>query len=212
MKKFYLSVTVTLLFISSAMHAIAQNNTWKTGADLVSNYIWRGQKFGSGPALQPKLEFNSGSFKIGGWGSYCFSQDEAPETDLYMSLNTGSGFSLTCTDYYFPGTPIFNGNSHFFEPMASFEKGKFRILGAYMLGHETSDLYLEAGLSAGSVNLTLGAGEGQYTKNGKFNACNVGIGTTGEIKINDSFSIPLSGTLFLNPSSEQLYIVFSISI
>jgi hypothetical protein len=190
----------------------AQEKSWNTGVDLVSNYIWRGLKFGNGPALQPKLEFNSGNFTIGGWGSYCFSHNEAPETDLYMSIGTNSGFNLTFTDYYFLGTSVFKSSSHYFEPMLSFEKGNFRLMGAYMFGHETSDLYLEAGLAAGPVDLSLGAGEGQYTKNGKFNICNIGLGTSKEIKVTDSFSIPVRGSLILNPSNEQLYIVIGITL
>jgi hypothetical protein len=212
MKKISTFLICLVLVAGSAKKSQAQESSWTAGADLVSNYIWRGLKFGNGPALQPKVEFNSGIFTLGGWGSYCFSNNEAPETDLYMSLSSKSGLSLTFTDYYFPGTSYFKGDAHYFEPMLAFEKGNFKLLGAYMVGHETSDLYLEAGLAAGPVNLTMGAGEGQYSKNGKFNVCNIGIGTSKEIKITDSFSLPVSGSLILNPSSEQLYIVFAVSL
>ncbi len=41
--------------------------------------------------------------------------------------------------------------------------------------------------------------------------CNVGIGTTKEIKITDSFSIPVTGQVIFNPEKEQLYVVVGFS-
>ncbi len=212
MKKIYTIVIGTLLLVNLATLTRAQKNSWSTGVDLVSSYVWRGTKFGSGPALQPTVEFNSGGFSLGAWGSYCFTEDEALETDLYMSLAAQSGLALTLTDYYFPGASWFKGTSHFIEPMISFEKEKFSLLSAYMLNKNVSDLYMEASLSAGPVNLSLGAGDGAYTANGKFNVCNISLGTTKNIKVTELFTLPVSGTLILNPSSEQLYLVFAISL
>ena len=42
----------------------AQDNSEKSnfsvGADFYSNYIWRGSKFGQGPAIQPTVKFVTG--------------------------------------------------------------------------------------------------------------------------------------------------------
>jgi hypothetical protein len=201
-----------LLMIGSFSGVKAQTGSWNTSADLVSSYVWRGTKFGKGPALQPSVEFTKGVFTVGAWGSYCFSEDEAKETDLYLGLTTSSGLGFTLTDYYFPGTKVFSKSSHFLEPAVSFSGGKFSLLATYMIGDGTDDLYFEAGVTAGPVSFSLGAGNGAYTTNGKFNICNAGINTTKEVKITDSFSLPVSGSLILNPSSEQLFIVFGISL
>jgi len=190
----------------------AQESSWTTGVDLVSSYIWRGTKFGSGPAFQPSLEYAKGGFAIGAWGNYCFSDNQALESDLYMSLTSKSGLGITVSDYYFPTAKWFKGSSHYIEPMISFKKEKFSLLAAYMLGDGVKDLYLEAGVTAGPVNLTLGAGDGQYTAGGKFNVCNIGLSTSKEVKITESFSLPVSGSLILNPSSEQFFIVVGISL
>lgn len=216
MKKLRL-LLVFVLAMTLAGNLQAQG--WDTGADFVSSYVWRGTKFGTGPAIQPWAEYSTGGFALGAWGSYGFTDDEAAEADLYVSygldLSEGAALSFTVTDYYFPGTDYFNGDSHFFEPMVGLELGDFSFLAAYMIGSDAtdvSDVYLEAGLNVGKLALSLGAGDGAYTTNGNFNVCNIGVGTSKEIKITDSFSLPVSGTAILNPSSEQFHIVVGISL
>jgi hypothetical protein len=202
---------ILLLFASTGW---AQE--WITGMDIYSSYIWRGSKFGSGPAFQPSVEFSAGSFNLGGWGSVNASTSEAAETDLYAEYSVGLGektsLGLTLTDYYFPGTSWLKKNSHFIEPMVNLGIGSFSLTGAYMMNGGEGDVYLEAGFSAGAVDLFLGSGDGAYTRNRKFNVCNVGITTTKEIKITDSFSLPVSGSVIFNPSTEQAYIVAGISL
>lgn len=191
---------------------------WSTGVDLYSSYVWRGAKFGSGPAMQPFVEFGAGGFAIGAWGSYCFSADEAMEADLYMSygfdLGENSSLSFTLTDYYFPGagSEWFDGDSHFFEPMVNLGLGNFSLTAAYMTGDGVDDTYLEAALTAGAVDIFVGAGNGAYTMDGDFTLCNVGVSTSKEIKLSESFSLPVSGSVILNPSTEQLHIVVGISL
>jgi hypothetical protein len=81
-----------------------------------------------------------------------------------------------------------------------------------MMNDGAGDIYLEAAVAAGPVNLTLGGGDGAYTVDGDFNICNIGVSTSKEIKITDTFSLPVSGAAILNPSSEQFHIVVGISL
>jgi uncharacterized protein (TIGR02001 family) len=187
-----------------------------TGLDIYSSYVWRGTKFGSGPAFQPSMEFSAGGFALGAWGSFNASTDEAAEADLYASygfeLSESSSLSFTVTDYYFPGSPWLEGTSHYIEPMVNLGLGAFSLTGAYMMNDGAGDIYLEAAVTAGPVDITLGGGDGAYTVDGEFNICNIGISTSKEIKITDDFSLPVSGAAILNPSSEQFYIVVGISL
>jgi uncharacterized protein (TIGR02001 family) len=213
MKKNYLITTSFLLVFLFSSNIQAQE--WTTGVDIYSSYIWRGAKFGSGPAFQPSVEYSVGGFAIGAWGSFNASENEAAEADLYASygidLGESSSLTLTFTDYYFPETSWLEGESHFFEPMLSFGIGRFTLTGAYMMNDGEGDTYVEAGYQAGSVDLFLGGGDGAYTVDGEFNLCNIGIGTSKELKITDSFSLPVAGAVILNPSSEQFYITAGIS-
>ncbi|MCG6186495.1 TorF family putative porin [Maribellus maritimus] len=204
------------LFLLMAITPVVKAQEVSTGLDIYSSYVWRGTKFGTGPAFQPYMEFSAGGFAIGAWGSFSAGDVEDAEADLYASygfdLSENSSLSFTLTDYYFPGDLWFEGTSHYIEPMVSLGLGSFSLTGAYMMNDGEGDIYLEAGLTAGPVDLTLGGGDGAYTVDGEFNICNIGISTSKEVKITDSFSLPVSGAAILNPSSEQFYIVVGISL
>ena len=207
------------------------------GLDIYSSYIWRGAKFGSGPAFQPWLEASAGNLAIGAWGSINSSTDEAFEMDLYLSYSFDFGLSIGVTDYYFgytdgdsigvddDGGTVFEqlgyfayDNGHYIEPMISFEAGDLSLTAAYMFapGFDDGDTYLEASYSIKGVSLTVGLGDGAYTATdtdpeGDFNLCNISIGTSKEVKITDSFSLPLSGSVTLNPATEGFFITVGMS-
>lgn len=225
MKKTLLIATSLLLLIAFTPNAKAQE--MDTGLDIYSSYVWRGIKFGTGAAFQPYVEFSAGGFALGAWGSYCVSDDEAGEADLYASygfdLGDNASLSLTVTDYYFPapGVEYFNGDNHYFEPMIGLSAGAFSFTAAYMFydgagtdGDDSGDIYLEAAVTAGPVDISLGGGNGQYSMkdDAGFDICNIGISTSKEVKITDSFSIPLSGAVILNPSYETFHVVVGISL
>lgn len=235
MKKTLLITTSLLLLLAISPFAYAQDeeeSNWDTGLDIYSSYIWRGAKFGSGPAFQPYVSFATGGFEIGGWGSVSASSDEALEMDLYASYSIG-GFSIGLTDYYFGGDWTSYSMNHFLEPSLSFGIGDFSIAGYYMLlpesldenGEEVSfgaegDIYFEAGYSFKHVDLALGAGDGQYTahidddgnyKDG-FNICVISVGTSKDIQITEKFVLPVSGAIILNPTTGGFFITAGISL
>jgi hypothetical protein len=55
-------------------------------------------------------------------------------------------------------------------------------------------------------------GDGWHTSDAEIAVCNLGIGTSKTIKITDSFSIPVTGQVVLNPEKEQLYMVVGFSL
>lgn len=226
MKNYRLLFTVLVaicMFSATTVKAQEEESgpSFSTGADFVSNYIWRGTKFGIGPAIQPSVSFTAGGFEIGAWGSYCFTSFEAAEADLYASYSFPFGLSLGLTDYYYPGLEYFDysdtSGSHAFEINAGFSVKGLSLSANYILNEAGGaasaggDKYFEAGYDFGTFNIFVGAGDGWHTSDGEFNVCNVGVGTSKEIKISDSFSIPISGTVILNPDKEQLYVVVGFS-
>ncbi len=225
MKKTLLIVASLLMLIAFTPNAKAQEMS--TGLDIYSSYVWRGIKFGNGAAFQPSIEFSAGGFALGAWGNYCSSDEEAAEADIYASygfdLGENASLSLTITDYHFPspGTEYFDKANHYLEPMIGIGAGPVSFSAAYMFhdgfgkdGDASGDIYLEAVVTAGPVDLTLAGGNGQYSdkSDSAFDICNIGVSTSKEVKITDSFSLPVSGAVILNPSYETFHVVVGISL
>ena len=217
--KCFSSVIVFMTFINGFSQD-ERDGKFNTGAEICSSYIWRGSKYGTGPAIQPMLEFTAGSFTAGGWGSFDFRGYQ--ETNLYFTFSLPSGFSLGMTDYYSPDLRYFDyskvSGSHAFEINLSFSKNNFNFSANYILneaggvGSLGNDLYFQAGYSFELFSLFVGAGNGWHiyepdTGRNYFNVCNLGFETSRPIKITDTFSIPVTGQLVFNPDKEQMYIV-----
>ncbi len=215
---------ILLLFIP--VSAISQDNSevsnFSAGADFYSNYVWRGSKFGTGPAFQPWVDFTAGGFSIGVWGS--FDALGYTEADPYISYAFPFGLSIGVTDYYYPGLPVFefeatdSTGSHALEINAGFSIGGLGLGANYILneaggaGSAGGDMYFEISYDFPNVSLFVGAGDGWHTSDGKFNICNIGIGTSREIKLSESFSLPVNGQVILNPEQEQFYLVVGFSL
>jgi len=212
---------VSILFLTTIAPEIKAQD-WNVGLDINSSYIWRGSKFGTGPAFQPTIEFIAGDFVIGAWGSINASTDEAAEVDLYLKYGFDFGLTVGLTDYYFPGTEFFDFStetgSHALELNVGYEIGGLSLSANYFIneargvGNTGSDLYFEAKYGFKHVDVFAGAGDGLHTIRGNFCFVNLGISTSKEIKITDTFSLPLNGSLILNPATEQMYIVVGISL
>ena len=220
----FTALVVVLMHFSTNLLAQKEESgsAFSTGADIVSNYIWRGTKLAVGPAIQPSVSFTAGNFEIGTWGSFGFTSIEGAESDLYLSYSFPFGLSLGLTDYYFPGSMYFDFSdttgSHALEINAGFSAGGFSLSANYIpneagsAGSAGGDMYFEAGYDFSTFNIFVGAGDGWHTSDGEFGLCNVGIGTSKEIKITEDFSVPVSGSIILNPEQEQFYVVIGFSL
>lgn len=210
--------SIMLVFSISSVIAQDEESNWSTGADFVSRYVWRGTDFGNAPAIQPTVEFSTGNFAIGAWGSYALSAVPYLEADLYASYSFGFGLDVIATDYYFPAAEVggvtdsslFDGDSHTFEIGLSQAIGDFYISGYYFL-NANSDLYFEAGYAFKNLNIFAGIGNNSYTTTGDMNLCNIGLSTSRELAITEKFSLPLSGAFIVNPDKKQVHIVFGFS-
>jgi len=226
---------VLLLMFATSFLVNAQEEEKKSpfslGADVVSSYVWRGSKIGSGPNIQPWLKFTSGGFTLGAWGSTSFQfEGDVAELDLYTSYAFDFGLTLGLTDYYYQGTPYFqfqgDTSSHAFELNAAYTIKNFSIAANYIINDASlggpankpggGDVYFEANYAFKNLGVFVGAGNGWHTTykdNGDdvFAVCNIGVKTSKEIKISDKFSLPVTGALSLNPDKEELNLVVGIS-
>ncbi len=230
MKKLNLLLTalVAILFLT-ATNLIAQEekkeekseSPFSVGADFVSNYVWRGSKFGIGPNIQPYVEVGIGGLTIGSWGSFAYNLTSVVENDFYASYSFDFGLGLGVTDYYYQG-PLFDFSdstgSHAIELNASYEIGGLSLSANYIVNEAGGaasaggDMYFEAGYSFKNLDIFIGAGDGWHTTTGEFEVVNIGISTSKEIKITDSFSLPVFGSIIVNPQQEIAYVVVGFSL
>lgn len=228
LKTFILTVVAVLTFTSATNAQEEESSSvFDAGLDIYSSYVFRGVQFGTGPAFQPWVSASFGGLEIGAWGSVSSGFVEAAEMDLYLSYGFDFGLSLGVTDYYYPGSDYFDlsdtNGSHGIEINAGYEIGGFSVAANYIVneapgaGTDGGDMYFELGYSFENVSLFAGAGNGWHTgedpgEDDEFGVVNVGLSTSKDISITESFSLPLSGSVILNPQSKQFYIVVGISL
>lgn len=231
-KKVFRKMALFIVSISFTSLSFSQKSSpFSLGGDFVSSYVWRGSKIGSGPNIQPFIEFASGNFRLGTWGSFSLHQSgDFMEADLYASYAFDFGVSMGLTDYYYQGFPYFEFtdkvSSHAFEVNLGYEIAGLSIAGNYILNDASlggpankaggGDMYFELGYGFENFDLFCGAGNGWHTNTDSdgedvFAICNIGIATSKEIEITENFRLPISGLLSLNPDKEEFNIVIGIS-
>lgn len=204
-------------------------------ADIVSQYIWRGQDLGS-VSLQPTLGVGYKGFSLTGWGSVGLSDpDDCKELDLTLAYTTG-GFNIGVTDYWFnagldPQNRYFkyesHSTNHVFEANVGYDFGVAAVQwftnfagndGFNKDGKRAYSSYLElsAPFTLCGVDWTATAGAVPfatdfYDTNG-FAVTHLSLRATKEIKITQSFNIPIYAEVVGNPRTRKAFLVFGLTL
>ena len=204
-------------------------------ADVVSSYIWRGLDCGN-VSLQPTLGIGYKGLSLSAWGSVGISDPtDTKEFDLTVSYSVG-GFNIGITDYWFnagldPDNRYFMYNAHstnhIFEGNIGYDFG-FTSLQWYTNfagnnglnkdGKRAYSSYVEANVpfKLATVDWTATAGAVPFATDfygtTGFAVTNVALKATKEIKVTDSFSIPIFGQVVGNPCSQKAYLVFGFTL
>lgn len=236
-----IKTAAVLAMFMPATFAMAQDEVEvELGADLVSNYIWRGQDLGSA-AIQPSLGVSYKGLSLEAWGSYgIVDKNDDKEIDLTLSYTTG-GFTVGVTDYFISSgaancdTKYFLYDAH--KTAHSFEANLGYDFGVMSLNWYTNiagaDAYTAKGKRAYTsycelaAPFTLGGLEWEaqlgfipYSANTgyyedvnatDFAVTNVSLKASKEIKITDSFKVPMFASLAANPSTQKMYFTAGIS-
>ena len=216
--------------------ALAQDRVETTiKGDFVNEYIWRGLKLGD-VAVQPTLGVGYKGLSLTAWGSYGLSnKDDAKEMDLTLAYSTG-GLNIGVTDYWFsagldPDNRYFRYNAHstnhVFEAFASYDFGVASVGwytnfagndGTNKDGKRAYSSYVEAVVpfSLAGVDWTATADAVPYASTyygtTGFAVTNVTLRATKDIRVSDSFSIPVFGQLTGNPCAQKAYLVFGFTL
>ena len=213
----------------------AQEIETTVSADIVSQYIWRGQDLGSA-AVQPTLGIGYKGLSLTAWGSYgLVNPADTKEFDLTLGY-TMSGFNIGITDYWFnvgldPDNRYFkydaHGTNHVFEANIGYDFGLASLQwytnfsgndGTNKDGKRAYSSYVEANvpfkLATVDWTATIGAVPFATTFYGTtgFAVTNLALKATKEIKVTDSFSIPIFGQVVANPCSQKAYLVLGFTL
>ena len=203
------------------------------GADLVSEYIFRGVKCGDA-AVQPTLAVSAGGFEASAWGSVGIVNFlDTKEMDLTLSYSL-AGASIGVTDYWFsvggdPAGRYFkykeDATNHIFEAFLGYDFG-FASISWYtnFYGNDfkadgskafSSYCELAAPFSAFGADWTATLGfvpmESPLYGTDGFGVTNISLTAEKALDITESFRLPVSAGLTVNPSSEMVYLILGIS-
>ena len=218
-----------------SMTTHAQEIETTISGDIVSSYIWRGQDLGN-VSLQPTLGIGYKGFSLSAWGSVGLSDPaDTKEFDLTLGYTVG-GLNIGITDYWFnagldPENRYFkydaHGTNHVFEANIGYDFGLASVQwftniagndGVNKDGKRAYSSYVEVAVpfKVATVDWTATAGAVPYATDfygtTGFAVTNVSLRADKEIKVTDSFSIPVFGQVTGNPCSQKAYLVFGITL
>lgn len=231
MKKTRLFVLAALLLaLVTPFNAQAQDEVEvSVGADVVSSYVWRGQQM-SGASIQPCVNVSYKGLYLEGWGSVAITGEDYKEFDLAVGYTTG-GLTFVLTDYwvdYKTGYFHFGAHNtdHVLNASISYDFGPLALTwdtnltgadGVNNEGKRAYSSYIQAAVpfNLGGLEWTAEVGAtpwatDYYLANG-FAVCDVSLGVSKEVKITDSYSLPIFAKATWNPRLEDAFFVFGIS-
>ena len=215
--------------------AFAQDEIETTiSGDIVSSYIWRGQDLGN-VSLQPTLGVGYKGLSLTAWGNVGLTNSEdTKELDLTLAYTVG-GFNVGITDYWTndggdPAARYFkynaHGTNHVFEANVGYDFG-FASLQWFTNfagndykedGKRAYSSYMEVVVpfkfSAIEWTATAGAvpsASALYGTSG-FAVTNLALKATKDIKVSDTFSIPVFAQVAANPCSQKAYLVLGFTL
>lgn len=199
------------------------------GADLVNQYIWRGQDLGS-VSLQPTLGVEWKGLSLSAWGSVGLSNwQDAKELDLTLSYTIG-GFNVGVTDYWFSDGSYFkykaHQTTHVWEANVGYDFGFLSVQwftnfagndGVNKDGKRAFSSYFEltAPFRLGGLDWAGAIGVVPwrttfYDTNG-FAVTNISLRATKDFVIKEKYHLPVFAGLTANPRSEKLYLLMGVS-
>ena len=221
-----------------SMTTFAQDEIEATiSGDIVSQYIWRGQDLG-GVSLQPTLGLAYKGLSLSAWGNVGLTNpDDTKELDLTLVYTIG-GFNIGITDYWTnagldPDNRYFmykaHSTNHVFEANIGYDFGFASLQwftnfagndGLNKNGKRAYSSYFEATVpfKLASVDWAATAGAVPYATdfyNGwtsGFAVTNVALKASKDMKITDTFSVPVFAQVAANPCTQNAYLVLGFTL
>jgi len=198
-----------------------------------SRHVWRGEKLGTAPAIEPSVTFSASRFSFNIWASVT-TNNSYSEIDLIPAYQFNN-FQLSLLDYYNPVPEEDNHylnfqegrNRHSLELTADnyyVDKQRFKwMIGTFLLGDKNEDTgnpcystYLEFKypFTIWGIDTEPFAGltpfKGFYAD--KFALINTGISFTKEFEVSARLTIPINVTYTYNPYQDKQLVTFATGL
>lgn len=227
-------VTLSAVSLMTSVSVFAQEAKVEIvpAADVVSSYVWRGI-YQTGFSIQPALTMTYGGFSLGAWGSTDLSnagdETRSKEFDLTVGYGT-SGFGISVTDYWWSGEGARYGRyatDHYFEGTVSYDFGEKCPLNLawhtmFAGGDKDEDgdrqysSYAELGTHFNLMGVEISPGigispwKGLYSDG--FGLNEISVKATKQIKVSDSFSLPLYAKVIAAPEHDNVFLVLGATL
>ncbi len=232
-----ITLALSVLFTFAELSAQKHEKTTKITrqVDFVTQHLWRAKNSGTAPCIEPSIELKNDKFALGIWGAYAVD-NSYQEIDLYLKYDT-KHFQFSLYDFYCPRPKFENSkffdftgeNSvHMFDAVVKYKASKsfpVSILASVIFageldkdaeGKQRYSSYLEFGyanqIGGKDFSYALGISPFKGMYDDKLNLVNASISMSDELKITDSFSVPIRGSLTLNPVTEKLFFTFMFTL
>ena len=224
------------MWLAVSMATLAQEKVETTiCSDVVSSYIWRGQDLGD-VSVQPTLGIGYKGLSLTAWGSVGMSDpSDTKEFDLTFGYAIG-GLNIGITDYWFnngldPENRYFkydaHGTNHVFEANVGYDFGLASLQwftnfagndGMNNDGKRAYSSYVELTVpfKLAAVDWTATAGAVPFSTDfygtDGIAVTNLALKAAKDIKVTDTFSIPVFGQVVANPCSQKAYMVIGFTL
>ena len=204
-----LMAAITLPVTSMAQDKVE----FSAGVDVVSAYLWRGQKLGNAN-LQTTVAVAYKGFSFTAWSPLVFDGNDGDEVDLTLAYEN-KNFSASITDYWLSEI----GDEHTLEAQVGYDFG-FLAVNWYTNLYDAEKEYasyisLTAPFSLIGLDWEAEVGATpwgtEYYGTDKFSVCDLSLGASKEINIGDSFSTTLYAKGTYNPTIKKFYGAVGIS-
>lgn len=243
----YHSLLIIVLALAANLRTYASDTTSmanSTGtslsfkADFVSRYVWRGKMLDAHPQFQPQLEFSTGNFTAGVWGSQSLTSTYG-EVDLFVSYSI-KNVSLTVFDYFYMDeeqlelSRFFDYRLHDSIPSchtldATIEWKEIQgtgfsfIASVFFFGDDhdenlkrryTNYVGIDYSTAFDNLDLTFSLGgslsKGFYSDGAALT--NIALKASRIVPIHETFPLNLSGTITFNPKAQNLFFTLGFGI
>jgi hypothetical protein len=222
-----------ILFLLICVKTFSQVRFSEAEVVVQSRHVWRGEKLGTAPAIEPSVTFSANRFSFNVWASVTTNYSYS-EVDLIPAYRFNK-FQLTLLNYY---NPVSGENNQYL----NFQEGKSRhsleltadnysndkqrvkwMVGTFLLGDKNEktgnpfySTYLEVKypFTICKIDAKPFCGftpfKGYYAE--KLAVINSGISFSKSFKISPTLSLPINATYIFNPNQNNHFFVIASGI